>query len=105
MKNKLKSIPLWLVLFYTGFMFYKIPGIPDSIILIGLITLYGFEMFLNRQREQDVELDPEYEKLKNELDIESMRLNLEAAKLQKIKQAELIAARNEVGSNDKKFIF
>jgi len=106
MRKLIKTISFWLLTLYTAYMFYRTPSISDSIIILALAGLYGFELYLIRLQDLDPVLDPEYQKLKEQYDLEALKLSVENTKMQQAKQAELAAARNSIGShNEKRFSF
>ena len=106
MKKSLKFISFWLLFLYVASLFIKIPDISDSFIVLGLCSLYGFELWLDRQREKDPKENIELKELKESLEIEGLKLSIENIKLQQVKQSQMRAAQSELGeSGDKKFIF
>ena len=100
-----KSVPLWLLICYLLFLPVKLPEIADSIIVVALTSLYAFEMYLNRQRETDVKVSQNILDLKQELELEQLKVSVENARDFQVQQAEKRAARQTQSENPSKIFF
>lgn len=100
-----KKISMWLFLAYTSFMFYRSPEFSDALIILGLASLYAFELFLERSREKDPKVDEEFEKFKRDAELENLKLTVEQLKEERIRRAELRSVKNEELKNGPKFVF
>lgn len=74
-----KKASFWLILSYLGFLLYKqTPSVPDSIILIALAAIFGYESFLSSRPQ--AERDDEVWQLERELHMEQLKLRTHEVK-------------------------
>lgn len=100
-----KKFSFWLILAYTLFTFLYVESFSNSLVIISLVCLYGFELYLDRCREKDPKVDENYEKMRTEIELENLKLSLENMKDEKVRRAEMRAAREKGGVDGSKFIF
>lgn len=102
----LKSPIFLLILSYSLFMLYKTPMISDSIILIGLCSLLGFDKYLEFKKTTiKNSSNTNSEKLRDELEQERLRILINQAKNDAARQTAAQDEKNAGGINGKRFVF
>ena len=100
-----KKFSFWLILAYSTYSIIYPYSFSNALVLIALVALYGFEIYLDRQREKDPKEDKEFKKLRDEIELENMKLTLENLRTEQVRRAEMKAAREEAGVNGARFTF
>lgn len=73
--DKFKSLPFWLLLSYLVFTMITGTQYANSIIVVALSALFGFELFIKSRTFKSIESE-EVRRLKNELDVVKITENI-----------------------------
>ena len=79
----LKYLPVILLVPYLALMFYRAPQLADALIIVALCGVFGFDKYMTRLERKDPPRSEEIDKLRDELEIESIKSTIQNLEIQR----------------------